>query len=39
MKLRLTVSLLLTIAVTLALFAYVNPDNVWRWTIHMSLCQ
>lgn len=39
MRLKLVVSLLLTLAVILALFAYMNPDNVWRWTIFMSLCQ
>ncbi len=39
MSLRVTVFLLLTLAVELALLAYTNPTNAWRWTILMSLCQ
>lgn len=36
---KLVASLLLAMAVILALFEYMNPDNVWRWTIFMSFCQ
>jgi hypothetical protein len=38
MILRVTLFLLLALAVALALLAYTNPANIWRWTILMSLC-
>ena len=38
MSLRVTAFLLLALAVELALRAYTNPINTWRWTILMSLC-
>lgn len=39
MSLRVTVLLLLTLAVELALLTYTNPTNAWRWAILISLCQ
>lgn len=39
MKYRLILISLLTVGVGLAFSAYLNPMNVWRWAILMSLCQ
>lgn len=39
MNLQVISILLLTLGVGLAFCAYLNPMNVWRWAILMTLCQ
>lgn len=39
MKLQAISTLVLTFCVGLAFSAYLNPMNVWRWAILMTLCQ
>jgi polyferredoxin len=39
MKLQVISILLLALGVGLAFCAYLNPMNVWRWAILMTLCQ
>lgn len=39
MMIKLCLFSLVSLAITCALVAYLNPINAWRWTILLSLCK